>query len=765
MNPRLVNVLSLLVSMSCAGNASSNGLTKLHLLNILPFPVDQLGAGWDRGYELLPAAQIAQDYINNNSNLLQGYSLEVVTVRSEPCGLSSVNDGLVNSYAKVLDPQRSLNVVGLTGLFCSSVTNTLGPIFSFPSVTYLQVAASTAPEHRNNGDFQWLVHLLSSSVAFNDAVLAMMNTFGWTRTGLIYDSLGVFFRGIATEFEGRFLKNNFTLTSSLPISKINFEADYIFRSLVNQGTKVVVVIASVPEAVNIMCNAYQRNAMYPGYVYIFQSRILSEFISNANFTDCTQEQMQQVMEGVFLIEYSLVVNKNTTLVSGLTYKEYHQEYTSRLSELAPLINYTVTSANIYANVMHDEIWTFALALNASLPDLQGKVDLEDVTMQQSPVLADALRRVVANVSFQGASGFIKFDPNRDGNSEINIFQVINGKQVVVATYNSDQGFNLTLLKNITPPGDTFERINRTLPLWLSTTIGVLTSFCFIFTTAVLFALLWFRNRPEVKASSIYLNLLIFTGCYFTYIGSEMRTLSRGYVISNEHAFNLICNLELWFANTGMNLIFSTLFVRLFRIRQIFFYKKYGRQMNYLKDQYLILVVLFLCGIGIIILIPWTIFDRLRKTTTVTYIPDASPPHFEVHSTCDSDHLGIWLATAFAYVGMIIAVVVFMAIQTRKIKRSNFKDTKKIIAYVFITVITLCILMPLWAISDSVIMNDILGHIFISLAFIAVGFFCQLFVFVPQIFLAINNHHKEQQRRSSGVPEYKIRPRETQFSKL
>jgi len=763
--PRLLCTISL-VSVLCAGSTNSDNLIKLNVLNILPFPVGQLEAGWDRGYELLPAAQIAQEHINNDSNLLQGYSLELVTVQSEPCDISIVNDGLVNTYKKVLDPKRSLNVVGLTGLFCSSVTNTLAPIFSLPSITYLQVAASTTPEHRRNRGFQWLVHLLSSSVAYNDAVLAMMNVFGWTRIGLIYNSLGVFFRSIAQEFiQSIAQRDNYTLTSNLPISKLNFEANAIFRTMIDKGTKVVVVIATVQEAVSIMCHAYQRNAMYPGYVYIFQSRALSEFISNANSTDCTQEQIENVMEGVFLIDFSLVPDENTTLVSGITYEEYFQEYSSRLSELDALVNDMLSDTNIYANVMYDEVWTFALALNASLSDLQGRVDLGNVTMEQSPVLADAMRSVVTNISFQGASGFISFDPHRDSNSEINIFQIINGTQVVVATYHADQGLNLTLLMNITPPGDTFENINHVLPSWLSITFGAITSFCFVFTTVVLLALLWLRNRPEVKASSLYLNFLIFTGCYFTFIAAEMRTLSRGYVIANVHIFDLICNLELWLGNTGMNLIFSTLLVRLFRIRHIFFFKKYGDQMKYLRDQYLVIAVLFLCGLGIVILVPWTISDRLRKTTSVTYKPDANPPHFEVFSKCDCDNLGIWLTSSFVYGGMIIALVVFMAIQTRKIKRRNFKDTKKIIAYVFVIVITLCILMPLWAVSDNAIMNDILGHICISSAFVAVGLLCQLYIFVPQVILAIKNRDKEKKRRASGVPEYKIRPRETQFSKL
>ena len=464
------------------------------------------------------------------------------------------------------------------------------------------------------------------------------------------------------------------------------------------------------------------------------------------------------------IDYDLVTDRNTMLVSGMTYEEYFEEYSSRVSSTASTYNLTLSDENIYANAMYDEVWAFALALNASIQKLHGVVDLEKVTLQQSAKLAEILRTAITNVSFQGASGFIKFDPNQDQNSEINVFQVINGSQVLIGMYNADRGSSVTLLRNITPPGDTFERRNHILPQWLFYCFAVLTSFYFVFTTVILLLLLHFRNRPEVKASSFYLNLLIFAGCYATYIAAEMRTVSRGMVISNSHIFTLVCNLEVWFGSTGMNLIFSTLLVRLFRIRYIF-YKKYGKQSKYLKDQYLFLMVLFLCSVGITILIPKTIIDRVQNTTTLSYVSNANPPYFEVHSVCDSNNLGIWLTAAFFYSGIIVSLVVFMAIQTRKIKLSNFKDTKKVNAYVFVTVTTICILVPLWFVNDMAIQSDILEHIFLRLAFVAVGFFCQLYIFAPQVVVTIKNIQKEKRRRNSGLPEYLVRQQKSQFFKL
>ena len=66
------------------------------------------------------------EQINNRSDILPRYKLEVINVYSEPCGVSSINYGLANTYSELVDPSRT--VVGLTGLFCSSVTDLLAKV-------------------------------------------------------------------------------------------------------------------------------------------------------------------------------------------------------------------------------------------------------------------------------------------------------------------------------------------------------------------------------------------------------------------------------------------------------------------------------------------------------------------------------------------------------------------------------------------------------------------------------------------------------------
>ena len=56
---------------------------------------------------------------------------------------------------------------------------------------------------------------------------------------------------------------------------------------------------------------------------------------------------------------------------------------------------------------------------------------------------------------------------------------------------------------------------------------------------------------------------------------------------------------------------------------------------------------------------------------------------------------------------LIIIVVVMAIPTGKIERRNFKDTKKVNAYMFMFIM-ISTLMPLWLLVDRIIGNKVLG---------------------------------------------------------
>lgn len=101
------------------------------------------------------------------------------------------------------------------------------------------------------------------------------------------------------------------------------------------------------------------------------------------------------------------------------------------------------------------------------------------------------------------------------------------------------------------------------------------------------------------------------------------------------------------------------------------------------------------------------------------------------------------------------IIVLVAVKTRKIRLSNFKNTKKINTMITLTCMTLGILAPLW----YFITEDVPNHFITCFALSCTGVYCQLFIFIPRVFIAII---KMKAERTNGENSINCR-REYQFS--
>ena len=627
----------------------------------------------------------------------------------------------MNFYRHLVDP-NSL-VVGVVGLFCSPVTAAISPIANHPGIDYIQVAGSTSPLFQNVANYPRLYHTISSSYIFTRATIRLMDELSWIRISLIHDE-NIFFTKIADNFAT-------TIDTSPSLELVTRTATSLslipesFTSLRAAGARIVYVSLPVPEAANLMCEALKGRYIWPGYVYIFPEGSFEEFAEIES--PCGGRELAEALEGAFLLQYRLYAEPGDRLVSGLTYEEYHDEYLRRLREFANASGAQLDS-NDYANVLHDEVWSLALALNRSLGTLN--IRLADYGFGQTMV-TNAITENLDNISFQGAGGYIKFNSFREAESSVGIFQVQGGQPVLVGVFNpNDDALILNKSELLSAvPADQFETVYEVLPQWLMIIIFSICGLAYIMTTVILVLFLYWRNKPEIKATSPYLSLVMFAACYLVYTECAMRTLQRSF-ITESNALTVICNLEIWCHSTGFNLILATLFVKLLRIYHVF--RVFRKTSKYWSDQYLFLWVMLICSGGVLIMILWTASDILHLERSEMYILNAQRPYYLATTICFSTNLGIWSIVSFSYTGMIILLVMFLAIQTRHVKLQNFKDTKKVNVYIFTTVIVLSITIPfVYVLETTRVIPLIAGHIALTAGFLSVGVLCQLFLFAPK----------------------------------
>jgi gamma-aminobutyric acid type B receptor len=708
----------------------------LQLLNVQPYPDDGVFAGFDRGLDLVPAAHLAATEINNRSDILAGFDLQVIDIDSEACGRGTIIKGLVNVYRELVSQAPgSQCLVGVMGLPCSSVTNVLAPIIGHQNIGYVTLANSVSPAHRNIEEYPNLFHTISSSSVHNIVLISLMQNFEWNRIGVVYDSLSIFYRTTANDFVQRAKNIEIELSVNVPITTSGSvsEAFNIINSE-EARARVTYWLGNDDQNALCLCEAYQREFIYPGHVFILRyNEKIMENILNAN-TTCSMDQLLHAMDGVLLIDYRLYVDDNTTLHSGWSYNEFRKRYANQLDEFASEINESL-SINVYANSVYDQVWTYALALNNSIPLIQSKgLSLSDYTVGDTGpgAISSIIRHNLMNLSFQGASGWIEFNKDNEIPSFVNIFQVINGTITLIAIYDPIMQ-NITFLMNIQEriPSDTFETIYILLPRWLVGSIftAQVILFCLI-TTNSLLLFLW-RKEREVKATSPVLSVLMMIGCYLLWGLPVILMVSRTVVITNKTAHAFLCNFEAWL-QIGPDFIFATLLLRMLRIQQIFRNKPMTEMSNYWKDKYLVIYILAICTGKLILLIILTAIHPSRPDSSIQYVaPTHGLPYLAETVHCSSGAPQVWLITTLLYSGVLLFMVMLLAIMTRHIRNDVYKDTKKVNVFIFSITLLLPVAIILWFLSleSSIEIENRIGE---WLASFAISMLCQVCIFVPKL---------------------------------
>lgn len=701
-----------------------------------PYPYrGKTPAVWDRGLDLIPAGHLAVEQINNRSDILQGYELKLIDIDSEACGRNIVIKGTVNVFKELVNPNQRECIVGVVGLLCSSVTDVISPIVSHPEIGgYVQIAASTSPVHRTPTQTNSkLFHIIGSSSVFNEVIFALMQAFDWNRISIVYNSVKFYQMSVAHDFVDKINKiPGAELVTQVPLTDATDSSSPISKalSIINKHeARISYWILDFKQTAQLLCEAFHKNFRWPGYIFIIEELQMDGVLDVK--TSCSKEDIMSTLEGTFTLHYRLFVDNNTRMFSGLTYSEYWKMYTDKLRIFASERSDEDIMNNIFANSLYDQVWAFALAINNSLSSIDSqKLGYRD--KEKHLTMSDVLKIKLRELSFQGASGRIEFGEKQASPSYIDIFQIRNGTQKVVGTYDPFTG-NITFEYTLTDiPRDTFETVYNRMPYWLGGCIliaqGIL--LCLITTDFVL--ILCWRREKEIKATSPILSSIMMVGCYVLWTGPLTLAVYRTVIIENHALLTALCIFKTWIS-VGKELIFGTLFLRLLRIYRIFCSTPMATMSKYWDDKYLFIYVLLICLGKVFILTLWSSIDPIHPVTspTYTYGHDKLPYYMAtIRCTCKTMASTLWLIVTVLYSALLLLMVVLLAIRTRHVKKNVYKDTKKVNIFIFLVTVCLAHTIPLWifflhmGIEIGVDIAD-------WLSWYSIPVLCQVCLFVPK----------------------------------
>lgn len=683
-----------LLAFLCSMLATSFAQVTLPVLILVPFFDSREGAGYDRGIELIPAARLARDEINQRSDILPGYQLQLIEATSDACGTAVPSNAISNFASEAIGLYGNTRVIGVVGLVCSTVTAAVSPIAGHDSIGLIQMSMASSPVFLDNTAYPHLWRVISTSLSEADAVVALSNAVNWSKIATVNDDSGIFFISTASAVRDRVKISGGNVTVTATVDDNPFTISNALQLIQNNGARIVFVSVTIPEASALMCGAAEAGLLWPAYVWIFHSRTLEELLSNP---PCELDILLGALENVILLEVQLQQEDlEAVLVSGITFKEFRKLYTQRLSDLIeePIYqeyaNETV-SDNVYANAMYDEMWAFSLALNNSQQEIESKNMSFEGYQFGNLDITNLVEKELQKLSFDGAGGTISFDTDQEAQTTVRILQVRNGTTSLLGMYDSESN-QVTLYSSVEDfPLDEFEIRYALLPISVTVVGLVLSGLTFIAITSVLVLNLALSQSREIKATSPYLSIVIFVGFYCLCFGTVNLIIQTSFALSSD-VFTLLCYLQFWFVFDGMIFTAGLQLLKLLRIYRIF--SHFGKLGKAFSDWALLIYVIIMSmptKIGLLLI--GTVDPDFGQVTTKEN-PTAIPPFVQVYQTCQAHGIHFILTVIMAiYILVICGGLIWFGYKTRKIGRHQFKDTKTIIANVFVTVFFAGIALP------------------------------------------------------------------------
>ena len=732
---------------------SSSTTVPLRILVLVPFPTSNGSKGWDRGLELLPAARVAVKEINSNLDLLAGYNIQLIERSHDACSESVISQGVINFIHNALQTEsNNTNAIAVLGVACSGVAATLSPIAGRKEVSLLQLAIANSHALRNQNTYPHLWRFLSSSEALVSSAVQLMKKLHWRRVGLIYGGNRFFFNTMADSFREKVRFNNYTLLADHEMDSTSGFVSEALDLIQNSGVRIIFAPAAILEVIQILCQASKRNMVWPGYVWIFPFRSLDELDANSDSCD-NNESLYSAIKNVMLINFELENrNSSATLVSGHTYEEYKEEYDresdnllkeEKFSNLLKYFNYT--KDNPYANIMYNEVWALALALNKSLKELKSRgFHLFDYEYDNSEITS-IIESHLKDVSFAGTLGTVAFDKHHEVSTDVCIHQIRNNNEVEIAKLRNGK-LNLSNISIEDVPSDEFEEQVNLLPLYLAIIIYIQVVILTIF-TSIMLCLVWIlRNKAEVKATSPLLSVHIFVGCYLLICATVILPTRQFVQISEPSTYVTLCYIAEILTNTGINLITGTVLMKVARIYRIFTVIFHiGRFWRNKPLFAIVIVIAFIPNIVTFIEILFYTAEEYKEDRK--YILDQNPPVLVITIRCFREYAKVYDSIKIGYTIFLMLLLLVFALLTRNIKEKHFKDTKKVNSFIFTFTLFGTVLIPVSYIlksqgkeNSAVVVIVYVYHLVILLT--------QLFLIIPKVIPSCYYHYYKRENSSN-----------------
>ena len=679
------------------------------------------------------AAKIAQEEINNRSDILPGYRIELITESIEVCSSSEAGIGLSNLVKYTVNPPCR-PVVAVMGLECSSHTSAISPVAGHKGFDLIQVSRAISPifETRNE-HFPHLWRVIGPASDYFNTVLAIMDQFKWTRIGIVYDIESSLFSELSRDLELKIkLSGNKTVAFNLGMRGTKaYYLDAVISNIKSAETGVNIALISIIQTNALLSLSHRHGLIYPYYTWI-------HVLSHPKYLSPTvKDSVNKYARRHIFVIFEIAKSKDKYLISNNSFSEFINKYRALFTKQMFNISFEFVYVDTY---LYDQVWAMALAINNSLSDLENKnLSIDNYTIGQ-PEITAVIEEKLKNLRFQGASGWIEFNQYRSVPNPIEVLWISDDEPTVkrVGLYNPQHPSDFYITLNASDlPSDTVPRVNEyiLIPLPVAIVLYIVTGCVIFFTTVQLVLYLVYRHHKVIKATSPFLSLLMFLGCYM-FCGAAILLITFASFVLSPETFTAMAITHFIFIINGISLILITLFIKLLRVFRIFtcWSKDLGKQWNNLSLLIAILLLSIVPNIGLAVIM------ILKLPTHSTYYYKffrGNLPVIQTHTRIEPTSNYSLIGLAVTCIIVFLTLVFYMGVRNRKIKMKNFNSSGQVYLLLAVLVITICLAISIVIIFLVTEQESVANTVMVTLLLIF-ALASQVILFLPKILSAMLN---------------------------
>uniref|UniRef100_A0A8C7R387 Gamma-aminobutyric acid (GABA) B receptor, 1a n=1 Tax=Oncorhynchus mykiss TaxID=8022 RepID=A0A8C7R387_ONCMY len=675
----------------CKCGMESQSFPKLYIGALFP-----MSGGWPGGQACLPSAQMALDLVNNRTDILPDYELELIYYDSmcDPGESTKLLYDLLYT-----EPIKTVLMPG-----CSSVSTLVAEAARMWNLIVLSYGSSS-PALSNRNRFPTFFRTHPSATLHNPTRVRLFQKWKWTKIATIQQTTEVF-TSTLDDLEQRVKEAGIEI--SVRQSFLTDPAVAV-KNLKRQDARIIVGLFYETEARKVFCEVFKEKLYGKKYVWFLIGWYADNWFKIKDPSiNCTIENMTEAVEGHVTTEIVMLNPETVRGASNLTSQEFLGALMNRLGGKNP----EETGGFQEAPLAYDAVWALALALNKTVAPLKAKGRrLEDFNYNNHDITAE-IYRALNTSSFEGVSGHVVFDAQ--------------GSRMAMTLIEQLQGAG--------PPADSTIVIEefRYLSQKLFAAVSVFAGLGILLGIVCLTFNIYNSNVRYIQNSQPYLNNMTAVGCMMALAAVFPLGIDGHHIHRSQ--FPVVCQFRLWLLGLGFSLAYGSMFTKIWWVHNLFTKKEEKKEKRkHLEPWKLYATVGVLLAIDVLSLMIWQIVDPLHITVE-KFTREAPKGDLDVLiqpllEHCTSEKMNTWLGVVYGYKGLLLLLGIFLAYETKSVSTEKINDHRAVGMAIYNVAVLCMITAPVTMILTS---QQDASFAFAALAIVFSVYITLVVLFVPKM---------------------------------